>query len=80
VSDETQREMTLKEWCAKLPEFHRANKELAKLEAVAEAIGGWRMWRAKHGTLSRQALEALLAVEKAHDLLDSASPSEGSNG
>lgn len=32
-----QREMTLDEWCNELPEFHLANRELAKLRArIAE--------------------------------------------
>lgn len=31
------REMTLDEWCAKLPDFHRVNKELRELKAGAAA-------------------------------------------
>ena len=35
--DNSQREMTLTEWCARLPEFHLVNRQLAALEKrVAE--------------------------------------------
>ncbi len=37
MSDGASREMTLREWCEKLPDSHRANRELRALEAVA----GW---------------------------------------
>ena len=30
--DNSQREMTLTEWCARLPEFHLVNRQLAALE------------------------------------------------
>jgi len=35
--EDCQREMTLDEWMAKLPDFHRANQELATLRATIEA-------------------------------------------
>jgi len=35
--EDCQREMTLDEWMAKLPDFHRANQELTTLRATIEA-------------------------------------------
>lgn len=37
-SGETQREMTLDEWCARLPIFHLANKELNALLSKVEQL------------------------------------------
>ena len=34
----TERELTLKEWCARLPESHRVNRELAELEAKLDVF------------------------------------------
>jgi hypothetical protein len=34
----TERELTLKEWCARLPESHRVNRELAELEAKLDRV------------------------------------------
>ena len=42
-----EREQTLKEWCNKLPEFHRVNRELKKLQEIITQLDnmiyfGWK--------------------------------------
>lgn len=34
-----QREMTLREWCARLPDHHLVNRQLAELEAYRDSMG-----------------------------------------
>lgn len=44
--------MTLREWCARLPEFHRVNHELDELEAklaAAERDAGRYRWLRESG-------------------------------
>ena len=36
--DCTDREQNLKEWCSKLPEFHRVNKELQQLQETIDLL------------------------------------------
>ena len=43
---EAQREMTLREWCGKLPDIHLANKQL---EALIEALTEFRTAFANRG-------------------------------
>ncbi len=41
---DAEREMTLDEWCAKLPEFHAVNRQLRALKHCRNHPFKWAVW------------------------------------
>jgi hypothetical protein len=68
----TERELTLKEWCARLPESHRVNRELAELEAKLHRVCAWAWEPEAHKEQLIDALEDMVhqfAYRNSDDLL-----------
>jgi len=59
-----EREQTLKEWCNKLPDFHRVNKELLKLKEIIILFDHIIISDTKHTKESFQAVEEAFDIFK----------------
>jgi len=89
MSDDTQQEMTLQEWLARLPPSHRANREFSAIEAklraardeVESQTASAQSWRKEADGFETQLLAARdevarlrAAIKEMHDAEDALRP------